>query len=417
MAVYGDLTYDSRVRREAAALARAGYEVSLLCLDGPGPASDLPDGVGVIVHRPTQTEILPGGLAVGLGSQRRGLGGIVRRIRLLTDYVRNLRAWGRAAPDLCGPVDVWHLHDLTALIAVAPVLGGTVPVVYDAHELFLESGTAAGLPAPMRRFLRKYERRLVSRAFAVVTVNDALADILDRRYRPRRVVVVHNCPDRWTPPAVRPDFLREAAGIPADEPVILHHGSLGAHRGIEQLMDAILEPGLERAHLVLLGPGATRDQYAERATDPAWQERVHVLDPVPPAELMPWVTSADVGAMPIQRSTLNHFLATPNKLFECLTAGVPVVASDFPAMRAVVMGDSAGPLGVLCRPSDVGEVASALRSILDLDVDQAAALRRRCMEAAQERWNWEHESSRLIALYDDLFDPPDRGATASSQDA
>ncbi len=404
MAVYGDLTYDSRVRREAATLARAGYEVSLVCLDGPGPASDLPAGVRVIAHRPTQTDVLPGSLAVGLGNERHGLRGVVRRIDLLTAYVRNLRAWARAVPDLCGPVDVWHLHDLTALIGVMPRLRGSVPIIYDAHELFLESGTAAGLPFPVRQLLRKYERRLVSRVDAVVTVNDALADVLARRYRPRRVVVVHNCPDRWSPPAVRPDLIRETTGIPVDEPVILHHGSLGAHRGIEQLMSAVLEPGLERAHLVLLGPGATRDMYLERAAEPEWRQRVHVLDPVSPADLLPWVASADVGAMPIQRSTLNHYLATPNKLFECLAAGVPVVASDFPAMRRVVMGDPMGPLGALCRPSDIRELAAALRSILELDSAAASSLRSRCLAAGQDHWNWEHESTGLVALYRDLVD-------------
>jgi glycosyltransferase involved in cell wall biosynthesis len=239
----------------------------------------------------------------------------------------------------------------------------------------------------------------------VVTVNGALAAVLRRRYRPRRVVVVHNCPDRWSPPATRPDLIRAAAGIPADSPVVLHHGSLGPHRGIEQLMAALLEPGLERVHLVLMGPGAIRDAYLAEAAAPQWHGRVHVLDAVAPAELLPWVASADVGAMPIQHSTLNHFLATPNKLFECLAAGVPVVASDFPAMRPIVLEGPAGPLGAVCQPADVGDVATALRSVLELGPDAAGAIRARCLAAARERWNWEHEAAGLIALYGELIRP------------
>jgi glycosyltransferase involved in cell wall biosynthesis len=305
-------------------------------------------------------------------------------------------------PAICGDVDVWHLHDLTALAGVLPAVRTTTPVVYDAHELFLESGTAANMPGVIRRLLRGYERRLVRRVSAAVTVNDEIAVELQRRYGPRRIVVVHNCPGRWMPPPARPTLIREAAGIPPESPVVLYHGVLGAHRGIEVLMGALLHPGLESVHLVLLGPGVTRSAYLELARQPRWGGRVHVLDAVPPSELLSWVASADVGAMPIQRSTLNHFLATPNKLFECLAAGVPVVVSDFPAMRRITLADNDRSLGAICDPESVNSVAGALLSLLqrsDVDVE---AMRERCLSAARERWNWEVEFAKLLSLYRDL---------------
>jgi glycosyltransferase involved in cell wall biosynthesis len=402
MALYGDLTFDSRVRREATTLAQSGYDVTLVCLAGPTQPVDLPTGVHVVFHRPTQTKVLPGSHTMGPGAVRGRLRGLVARLTWLLAYIANLRAWGRAVPSVCGEVDAWHLHDLTALAGVLPALGSGVPVVYDAHELFLESGTAAVLPAPIRRLLRAYERRLVARVSAIVTVNDALASVLRRRYGAMRVEVVHNCPDRWWPPAAKPTLIRDATGIPVDEPVVLYHGALGMHRGIEQLMDALLRPGLEKVHLVLLGPGVMRATYVARSKAPEWTERVHILDPVLPAELLPWVASADIGALPIQRSTLNHYLSTPNKLFECLAAGIPVVASDFPAMHRIVMDDPSGPLGVVCDPGSTDDVAAAVRSLLDLDSAAAGAMRARCLSAAQSRWNWERESAALVALYGDL---------------
>jgi len=106
--------------------------------------------------------------------------------------------------------------------------------------------------------------------------------------------------------------------------------------------------------------------------------------------------------MPIQDSTLNHRLSTPNKLFEALAAGVPIVASDLPELRRIVMDDPAGPLGVLCDPTDPTSIAAAIEGLLGRPPDERAALRERCLGAARDRWNWETESARLVDLYADL---------------
>jgi glycosyltransferase involved in cell wall biosynthesis len=402
MALYGDLTYDSRVRREATTLANSGFDVTIACLAGDNRAGELPDNVRVLVVRPSATAILPGAPNPFLRSGTARVVSMAQRIRWLRDYVRNLRSWGQLVLASAGPIDIWHAHDLTGLAAISPHANRRTPLVYDAHELFLETGTALRLPKVARSVLRAYERRLVSRASAVVTVNAALAAVLRARYRPTRILVIHNCPDRWTPPVSRPTHLRDAAGIPADAPVILYHGALSVSRGVEQLMDTLLEPGLENAHLVLMGFGEMRDRYVSAAADPRWGPRVHVLDPVPPVELLPWIASADIGAMPIQPSTLNHRLTTPNKLFECMTAGIPVVASNFPPMKQIVTDGPDGPVGVVCDPTCVGDVAAAIRSLLELDRAAIEALRFRCVATAQDRWNWETQAASLTALYEDL---------------
>ena len=250
-------------------------------------------------------------------------------------------SWARAAGALAPSAAVFHAHDLRALPAAlaARERYGHGAVIYDSHEVFVEAGANAARPARAKRAMRQLERRLVRDVQALVTVNDALARLLGPELGLERVVVVRNCPPRWDPPLPRPDLLRGASGIPGAAPVILYHGALAAGRGVEQLLAALLEPGLEAAHLVLLGFGPSRRELARLAADPDLGGRCHFLDPVPPDELLPWVASADVAAMPIQPTTLNHRLSTPNKLFEALAAGVPAVASDFPAMREIVAED------------------------------------------------------------------------------
>lgn len=320
-----------------------------------------------------------------------------------------ITAWARAAASAAGPADVFHGHDLTGLAAAVAAADKHphAQVVYDSHEIYLESGANADQPAWLRGLMARLERRWVRRSAALVTVNESLAGELGRRYAPLRTVVVHNCPPRSDAPrsdapADESDLIRVAAGIPADEPIALYHGAFSRHRGLEQLAAAVAEPGLERVHAVFLGYGGLRAELLVLATGPLAPGRVHVLAAVPPEELGEWVASADVGVMMIQPSTINHRMSTPNKLFECLAAGVPVVVSDFPEMRRIVCEDPAGPLGIVTAPDDVPALAGAILSIVTADPVERAAHRARCRRAAHERWNWETESARLVRLYADL---------------
>jgi glycosyltransferase involved in cell wall biosynthesis len=273
-------------------------------------------------------------------------------------------------------------------------------LVYDSHEIFMAWGDHAAQPLPVRAVVGRWERRLAGRATAVVTVNDEIADVLRRRLDVQRIVVVYNTPPRWTPPDPPRGLIRNAAGIPGDARVVLCHGGFQAGRGLEETTLAILEPGLESAHMVFLGYRLhILDTVLE---DSRFETRVHVLDAVPPAELLDWVVDADVDVMAILPTDLNHILSTPNKLFESLAAGVPVVSSDLPVRHRIICDDPLGPLGALCDPTQPTSIAAAIRSILDAPAEERARLRARCLAAAHARWNWETESRGLVDLYDDL---------------
>jgi glycosyltransferase involved in cell wall biosynthesis len=318
-----------------------------------------------------------------------------------------VRGWAASAAAVAPAADVYHGHDLHGLEAAGRarrIHGGHL--VYDSHEIFIESGSVATRPPLFKAILARSERRWMADASALVTVNRSLAAELGRRLAPRRTVVVHNAPATWDPPPIWPDLVRAATGIRTDDPIALYHGGFSAHRGLEELAAAILVPGLERVQAVYLGYGSQRAMLDELAADSRYGGRIHVLDAVSPGELGPWVASADVGVIAIQASTLNHRLSTPNKLFEGLAAGLPVVVSNFPEMREIVLGDPLGPLGGVCRPDDPVDIARAISSILDAPPAERAALRGRCLAAAHARWNWEAEVDGLRRLYADLASTP-----------
>ena len=455
MYVLNDMTRDSRVIREASTLAGAGHQVTVMATtrsrDEPSGTREARDGFEIIhvalppgrplivtwIRRPWRLfrwaalrwlgalrggpEKWPIALAVMLGSVLSVPWVVVRGAwyaastkvlartprRTWLDYLvwwrHTILGWGRAALELAPVADVHHGHDMDGLaIAAAGAWRDSARLIYDSHEIFSAWGVHAAQPWIIRALTTRWERRLARQAKFVITINTEIARELRRRLGVRRVAVIHNAPPRWTPPVPRPALLRAAADIPIGSPIVLCHGGFQADRGLEETALAMLEPGMESAHLVFLG-------YRPTVLEPILADvrlagRVHLLQAVQPSELIDWISDADVDVMAILPVDLNHILSTPNKLFESLAAGVPVVSSDLAVRRRIICDDPDGPLGAMCDPSDPASIAAAIRSIIDASPEQQADLRRRCLKAAHERWNWEAESFHLIEVYRRLAD-------------
>lgn len=365
--------------------ARALATVAVLILLAP-----LLAGVGVA-----------GLLVLGVMPRVGVLGPAWRRIEWALQWRLGTLPWAREAVRAAPSGDVFHAHDLRALPAATAAAdrdGGVV--VYDSHEVFVEADAHARRSTATRAAMRRLERRMASPARALVTVNEDLAALLGPALGfEGRTVVVRNTRPRWTPPDPDPHRLRAAAGVPVGMPVVLSHGLFAVDRGFEELAAALALPALAGVHGVFLGRGPMRARLDELAASPALAGRLHVVDAVPPGDLLEWICDADVNAVVIQPTTLNHRLSTPNKLFESLAAGVPVVASDFAPMRRIVIDDPDGPLGRMCDPTDPASIAAAIRALLDLAPADAAALRRRCLAAAHARYAWEVDGGRLVELY------------------
>ena len=375
MLLHKSVEHDSRVRREARALAATGHDVTVVHLPPrPGQLDGELDGYRVVAVTPPAWV-------------RRLLPFHAYRLAFLVAFVRALRRLGP---------DVVHAHDAAML---APGwLGAKLTrarLVYDSHEL------ATGVPYRERlwaAFVAGLERLIVPRCAGVITVSDPIATRLRLRYGLRRQpTVLRNIPDLV---GVR----EPAAGLRArlglgGEPLVLHLGAPAPRRGCEQLLAALSElPG--DARLVFLGdpwPGYLHS-LERRALAEGVAERVHFLPSVPVSEVVATASDADVGVSLLSGDCDNHRLALPNKVFEYVAAGVPVVASDLPELRLLV---AAHGIGTTTDPDDPAALAAALRRVLA----EREQLRPALARAAREL-SWERERLRLIALYEPWRSPP-----------
>lgn len=297
------------------------------------------------------------------------------------------REVGRSSGDL-SPALV-HAHSLASLPAsVSLSRRAGVPLVYDAHELETERNI---WPWPVRMVAKSVEAALMPSVDAVLSVAGRIVDHYRRTYpsRTRRYLLVRNFPMRRWRPAGRPSLLRTALGIPGNDVVFLYLGAQGPNRGVETILE-VFQSAPPGRHAVFMGRGPLEGLIREAA---AKSPAIHLLPPVKGEDVLTWAAGADVGLALFQGDALSHYYALPNKVLEATSAGLPVIASDFPEMRDFLTEHGAGWF--------VQPTARSLEALLEgLSDDDIRARRLKSVDSVP---CWETESQQLIALYDELL--------------
>jgi glycosyltransferase involved in cell wall biosynthesis len=292
-----------------------------------------------------------------------------------------------------GGADLYLAADLYSLpLAARLAAAGQSGLVYDSRELYRAIAALEGRWLT-QRFWSWLERRYARRADAVLTVNNSIAEILRAEYGDVRVL--HNYPDAVADSASSgSDRLRKALDIPAAQRILLSQGGLQSGRGALLCVDALSR--IDGAALVFLGDGPMRDEILLHARVQGVQDRVHVLPAVPSDELLSWTAGADVGLCMIENLGRSYYLSLPNKLFEYIAAGLPVVGSDFPEIGRVLRESGAG-MPVPAENADV--LAETLRQLL-ADPARLETLRRRS-RAARTEYQWRSEESLFHSLLEE----------------
>lgn len=384
----------SRGLRVARSLIAAGWDVEIAAVAGDAQPIEAHDGP--ILTRRYRPSGRWARFAHGRPTPaRRGpqgrLAGLLDTAIKLVAWPVHVRGWWATLERDLPPAELYHAFGiLTVPVALRLAerdreAGLRATVVYDVIDVILESNNVDRLPDTVVRTYRWRERRWVRAVDAIVTVNEPIADHLTAIWPlVEHPTVLLNCQPRWIPPEPRPDLIREATGIPPERRIVLFLGRLGPERGLDEAAEAVL--AVPDASLVLVGFGPWADRLRQRDRDPRHVGRHFTLPPVHPDEVPAWAASADASIIAVPAKSLNQRLSTPNKFWESLTAGTPVVVGrDLEVMRAIVEHDG---LGAVADPADPADLARALREILD-DAEGREAARDRCLDITRSRYYWE----------------------------
>jgi glycosyltransferase involved in cell wall biosynthesis len=320
------------------------------------------------------------------------------------------RAWRRLEPRLWefelafGRVidqlqpDIIHANDFYMLPVGARAMlraraeGRPARLVWDAHELLAgiepRVDTARWRPAHLA-----YEREYARYTDATITVSDELADVLQRDHRlPERPTVVLNAPV-VAPQAHSAPSLRDACGVDPDTPLLVYSGGAVARRGLDIMVDALPQmPDVHVAFVVSQPGGMYVKQLLARATSLGVLSRVHVTSYVEPDQVVAYLSSADVGVIPIHHWP-NHEIALITKFFEYAQARLPMVVSDVRAMSRTTreLGQ-----GEVFRATDLEDYVRAVKLVLAERARYRAAYDR---PGLLEEWTWRSQAEILDAVY------------------
>lgn len=359
------------VRKEGAALVAAGWRV-VHAAPGPAPGEAI---AGVMlapyVRRP------------GWRGRLRGLPALVRHARAT-----------RAAVLHANEPDAW----VAALLAAR---GRSTRVVLDVHEHYpsrLDGRLPAAVRPLARAALRLFCRAAAAAADAVVVAKEGLeADFA----APGKILAVRNYA-----PALAVIPRCHAAG-----PLrLVHVGALGIGRGWPQMLEALaLAPPETRLRLIGRFTDASEPAFWAAAALRGLTDRIEATGWLPQPEALARLTEADVGLVLFQPGQRNHDLALPHKLFDCMLAGLPVIAPVGGAEVAAVIRDAG--CGELVDTASPTAIAGAIARLTD--PARRAALGAAGRAAALGRYGWAGEAARLVALYDRLAPRPGGGLAAA----
>jgi glycosyltransferase involved in cell wall biosynthesis len=259
-------------------------------------------------------------------------------------------------------------------------------LVYDSHEYFTEVPELIGRPI-VKKIWEWIEKRTLPHIRYAYTVSNSIARTYHEKYGVN-MEVIRNLPSGMKS-GRHPKFIHKAG----QESIILYQGSLNLGRGLELAIMAM--KFTDNARLVIIGDGDIKNDLISLADNAGLSEIITFVGRIPRKDLFSYTLQADLGISLEADMGLNYRYALPNKLFDYIQAGVPVVVSDLPEMAAIVKQYD---IGKTISTTDPSELASCFSGMLNNPNDRKRW--KNNLVIAAEELCWEKEEAKLLQVFE-----------------
>lgn len=292
--------------------------------------------------------------------------------------------------------DFVHAHDLPNLrLGLEVAKQHLVPVVYDAHELYPQQYFS---DKTHKSKFAELERQLIGNTDAVIAVNKQCEEVLRQTYTELSdVVILSNATEmpKDFDPTKKERLWHQEFNLDPAVKLMVFQGGINPVRNIDSLVRAMTQIP-DNIHVGFITFKKDIAYYKELSAQLGIEHRIHYVLEIPWDEVIHWLAAADVGMMPYQANNLNAKISSPNKLFEFVVAGLPIIgSSDLVNVKEAV--DRYG-LGV-CRP--LGDDATYVDAIQAMFDETQGGVERFIPNvlAVRHLFSWDNEAPRLLDLY------------------
>jgi len=259
-------------------------------------------------------------------------------------------------------------------------------IFYDTHEYF--TGVPELTKHPFKKRIWKFfENRIFPRLPVVYTVNESVKNKYQQEYG-NKIGVIRNVPvTSLIIPRQMPEHWKGKI-------ILLMQGiGINPGRGGLELLET-MKYLTGNYHLVYIGGGTQWDEIAEKRKEWQLEDRVEMIRKLPPAELKRYTPLASLGFTLDGFESENYFFNLPNKIFDYLQAGVPVVATPIPEVKLIIEQYACG----ICLLSQATQdIARQIQELMN-NPQQYQLLKKNAILAAKELC-WENEQQKLVAIY------------------
>lgn len=260
------------------------------------------------------------------------------------------------------------------------------PLIYDSHELFCDVPELLKTPLK-RKIWQSVESFMVPRLHYCVTVNDSIAGILSKKYRVP-FLSVRNIPD--LPKSIQVKTKGELGLEEFPFVLILQGAGLNMDRGVEELIQSMRF--VENAVLLIIGYGDNWNQLIRLSQALHLENKIRFIPKVPRNVLLQYTCMADLGLSIDKNTNPNYFNSLPNKVFDYIHCGVPILASRLPEIELVLTNYGVGAFIDNHQPEHIADKINSLLGSKELETYRANTTK------AKAVLSWELEKQKLKGL-------------------